>query len=77
MRSKRCAVQNQGITLKVNDRNQVVSSSDLSENKGGVGCSVSRAHKTWSQSFLFKDVQKFLRLIFMTRLYRVGAYSSL
>ena len=38
-----------GKTLDNNDLNQVVFSG-FSENKGG--CSVSRAHKTWSRSFL-------------------------
>ena len=42
-------------TLGNNDLNQVVASSGFSENKGLGGGSVSRAHKTWSRSFLFKD----------------------
>ena len=42
-------------TLGNNDLNQVVASSSFSENKGLGGGSVSRAHKTWSRSFLFKD----------------------
>ena len=42
-------------TLGNNDLNQVVASSGFSENKGLGGGSVSQAHKTWSQSFLFKD----------------------
>ena len=45
-------------TLGNNDLNQVVAFSDLSENKGLGGGSVSRAHKTWSRSFLFKDFRK-------------------
>ena len=45
-----------GQFLDENDFNQVVASSGLSENKGvWVGSLVSRAHKTWSRSFLFKD----------------------
>ena len=42
-------------TLGNNDLNQVVASSGFSENKGLAGGSVSRAHKTWSRSSLFKD----------------------
>ena len=42
-------------TLGNNDLNLVVASSGFSENKGLGGGSVSRAHKTWSRSFLFKD----------------------
>ena len=38
--------QSPGKTLDNNDLNLVVASK---------GCSVSRAHKTWSRSFLFKD----------------------
>ena len=45
-------------TLGNNDLNQVVASSGFSENKGLGGGSVSRAHKTWSRSFLFKDFRK-------------------
>ena len=44
-----------GKILGNNDPNQVVASSGFSENKGLAGGSVSRAHKTWSRSFLFKD----------------------
>ena len=46
-------------TLGNNDLNQVVTSSGFSENKGLGGGSVSRAHKTWSRSFLFKDFRLF------------------
>lgn len=43
-------------TFDNNDLNQVVAPSGFSENKGfeGRGVSVSRAHKTWSRSFLLK-----------------------
>ena len=47
-----------GKTLDNNDLNQVVAFSGFSENKDkalGAWCSVSRAHKTWSQSLLWMD----------------------
>ena len=46
----------QARTLDNNDLNQVVVFSGFSENKAlGAGCSVSRAHKTWSRSLLGMD----------------------
>ena len=38
-----------------NDLNQVGRPAVLVKTRVWVGCSVSRAHKTWSRSFLFKD----------------------
>ena len=45
--------------LDNNDVNKVVASSGFSENRGRyLGSSVSRAHKTWSRSFLFNDFHR-------------------
>ena len=42
-------------TLDNNDLNQVGHPAVLVKTRVWVGCSVSRAHKTWTQQFIFKD----------------------